>query len=90
MVGYGIISLSNAREEKPMKEVKGKDECFACGAILNWEYIPSPRKGQVITYMKPDVRADITAIGKEDDKIKIEAVCTCISCGMRNKYIKLV
>ena len=73
-----------------MKEVKGIDECFVCGATMDWEYIPSPRNGQVITYMVPDVKADITAIGREDDKIKLEVLCTCPKCGIKNKYIKTV
>ena len=73
-----------------MKEVKGIDECFACGATLDWEYIPSPRNGQIITYMVPDVKADITAIGREDNKIKLEVLCTCPKCGIKNKYIKTV
>ena len=30
------------------------------------------------------------SIGKEDNKIKVEVVCTCPVCGIRNKYIKLV
>ncbi len=73
-----------------MKEVKGIDECFVCGATMDWEYIQSPRNGQIITYMVPDVKADITAIGREDDKIKLEVLCTCPKCGIKNKYIKTV
>ena len=73
-----------------MKEVKGIDECFVCGATMDQEYIPSPRNGQIITYMVPDVKADITAIGREDDKIKLEVLCTCPKCGTKNKYIKTV
>lgn len=73
-----------------MKKIEGTDECFACGRSFNWGYIPSARNGQIVTYIAPDVRADITAIGKEDNKIKVEVVCTCPVCGIRNKYIKLV
>lgn len=73
-----------------MNEVKGTDKCFVCDTTLNWEYIPSPRNGQIITYMVPDVKADITAIGKEDDKVKIEVVCICHRCGVKNKYIKTI
>ena len=73
-----------------MKDIKGTDECFLCGATLNWEYIPSPRNGQVVVFEYPDVRADVTAIGQEGDEIKIEVLCTCPRCGIKNKYIKLV
>ena len=59
-----------------MNEVKGTDKCFMCDTTLDWEYIPSPRNGQIITYMVPDVKADV--------------VCICPRCGVKNKYIKTI
>lgn len=73
-----------------MKEIKGIEECFVCGTTIEWEYVPSPRKNQIIVYEVSGAKPDITAIGKEDGKTKIEVVCTCPSCKIKNKYIKLV
>lgn len=38
--------------------------------------------------MVPYVKADITAIGKEDDKVKIEVVCICPRCGVKTNISK--
>ena len=54
--------------------MKGNDKCFDCGATFEWGDVP---------------RADITAIGRENDKVKWEVLCTCPKCGTKNKYIKL-
>nr|DAW41278.1 MAG TPA: hydrogenase/urease nickel incorporation protein [Caudoviricetes sp.] len=70
-------------------KMKGNDKCFDCGATFEWGDVPRARNGQVIAYMIPDVRADITAIGRENDKVKWEVLCTCPKCGTKNKYIKL-
>lgn len=46
--------------------MKGNDKCFDCGATFEWGDVPRARNGQVVAYMIPDVRADITAIGREN------------------------
>lgn len=61
-----------------------------CDTTLDWEYIPSPRNGQIITYMASDVKADITAIGKEDDKVKQKLCAFALDAGVKNKYIKTI
>ena len=74
-----------------MKNVNGTDECFACGYILDWGNVPSQNAASGILVQKlPDVIAEITAVGKEGGKLKIEALCTCPRCRMKNKYVKIV
>ena len=73
------------------REISGIDVCYMCGKYISWQYIPKPTPGQVNVYRISGIRADVTAIGKDEvGQIQAEIICECPSCGMKNKYLKTI
>ena len=71
------------------KVIKGTDECYVCGKILKWESARTPSRGSLIVYQVPDITADITAFGKnEDGTVRFEILCKCPNCKTKNKFYR--
>ncbi len=71
------------------RSFRGKDYCYVCGNELNWRSPEDPGKGSFVvgSWTDSDARADMAAIGKDEDgAVKFEVACTCPECRTRNKF----
>lgn len=71
------------------KSFRGKDHCYVCGNELNWRKPDDPGKGMAVagSWTDSDVRAEMTAVGKDiDGTVQFEVTCTCPECRSRNKF----
>lgn len=71
------------------KGFSGENECFVCGETISWEKVPDILPGQIAVYERPDVMADVFAVGRnEDETVKFEVSCICPKCRTKNKFYK--
>ncbi len=71
------------------KSFSGSDTCYVCGRLLNWTKPADPRKGQASVFSIPDVKAEVYAIGRnENGDTKFEIECLCPQCRTTNKFYK--
>ena len=65
--------------------IKSYHSCFQCNYEFEWEAVlkESPFEARKLA----EIRADVYAIGKENNKIKYEMVCACPKCKIKNKFI---
>lgn len=69
--------------------VKGIDECYVCGKRIEWEADMPVQKGVMFVRKLPEVRAEISACGRNDDgTVTFEVLCRCPNCRMSNKFYK--
>jgi len=71
------------------KSFRGKDHCHVCGNELNWHTPEDPEKNGSSgnAPSASDIRADMTATGKDaDGAVRFEVACTCPECRTRNKF----
>lgn len=64
--------------------IKGEHECFDCGYVFRWEGVL--RIQSFVVREKPEVDADVCAIGNDDGKVKYEVVGRCPNCKVMNKF----
>jgi protein-arginine kinase activator protein McsA len=71
------------------KVIKGTNECYVCGDTIEWESNRVQSIGNFAVHKIPDVEADITACGKnENGTVKFEILCKCPNCRISNKFYK--
>ena len=70
------------------RSIKGKNECFVWGKLIDWETIATGVPGTMVLVIPPQNTAKECAIGKtENGDIKFEITCTCPDCRTKNKFI---